>query len=264
MKRKVAPVDSVQMENVNCKYIRTNGSLPIQSNCTSNLKDTTMETKAEEGKFGCNISHLGHFSDIAEKSIEKFVSVMSSFRYSSSGSRASGLRAPLKDVDNTSTSRSTANVDFSDSSNSILYQWVLLHSIILWFHYNQRLEFDALGLFVSFVTLMINVLFMSMPLIVRFRILSAQLVSYQNKPKSSSPLGLFSSVRLIRDFEKPMPVGLHPVFLPKHVLNFENPNSLASLTIASNLVWDTWVGLIDNLLPLQPTLAYTSCILALC
>ncbi|KAF6153104.1 hypothetical protein GIB67_034826 [Kingdonia uniflora] len=56
---------------------------------------------AEENKFGCNISHINNYSDIAEKSMERFVSVVSSFRCTSSGSRASGLRAPLKDVRNT-------------------------------------------------------------------------------------------------------------------------------------------------------------------
>lgn len=62
---------------------------------------TSTETKAEELKFGSNISHLSRYSEIAERSMEKFVSVISSFRCSSSGSRASGLRAPLKDVRNT-------------------------------------------------------------------------------------------------------------------------------------------------------------------
>ena len=71
----------------------------------STLNNTTMETKAEGGKFGSNISHLENYSDIAEKSIERFVSVISSFKCSSSGSRASGLRAPLKEVQNTRTSR---------------------------------------------------------------------------------------------------------------------------------------------------------------
>lgn len=64
-----------------------------------------MCTDTDEGKFGSNISHLGNYSDIAEKSMEKFVSMISAFRYSSSGSRASGLRAPLKDVQNTSNNR---------------------------------------------------------------------------------------------------------------------------------------------------------------
>ncbi|KAF3505598.1 hypothetical protein F2Q69_00008335 [Brassica cretica] len=36
-------------------------------------------------------------SKVAEKSVEIFVSAISPFRYSGSGSRASGLCAPLKD-----------------------------------------------------------------------------------------------------------------------------------------------------------------------
>ncbi|KAF9620612.1 hypothetical protein IFM89_013638 [Coptis chinensis] len=59
------------------------------------------EMSTDKGKFGCNISHLSHYSDVAEKSMEKFVSIVSTFRCTSSGSRASGLRAPLKDVRNT-------------------------------------------------------------------------------------------------------------------------------------------------------------------
>lgn len=61
-----------------------------------------MEAKPDV-KFGSNISHLGHYSEIAEKSLEKFVSVVSSFRYGASGSRVSGLRAPLREVNNTCT-----------------------------------------------------------------------------------------------------------------------------------------------------------------
>ncbi|XP_024020546.1 exonuclease 1 [Morus notabilis] len=92
LKRKKPTNDSIQEENVKSKHM-----------CT----DTS------EGKFGSNISHLAHYSDIAGKSMEKFVSIISSFRYSSSGSRASGLRAPLKDVQNISNNRSTVGMDFS-------------------------------------------------------------------------------------------------------------------------------------------------------
>ncbi|KAG6416724.1 hypothetical protein SASPL_124160 [Salvia splendens] len=62
--------------------------------------DPEEEETPQEGKFGSDISHLGRYSNIAEKSMEKFVAVLSSFRYSASGSRASGLRAPLKDIKN--------------------------------------------------------------------------------------------------------------------------------------------------------------------
>ncbi|BBH01034.1 5'-3' exonuclease family protein [Prunus dulcis] len=113
MKRKTSPGDSVEVENVKPKQLCISACLPDDGNCASSLNETFTGTKTEEGKFGSNISHLGRYSDIAEKSMEKFVSVISSFRYSSSGSRASGLRAPLKDVQNTSTNRSTVAVDFS-------------------------------------------------------------------------------------------------------------------------------------------------------
>ncbi|KAM7505889.1 hypothetical protein LguiB_004793 [Lonicera macranthoides] len=102
MKRKFDPIDTAQTEHLNHKYMRTKGPQTIQSISNSDLDDSLMEPEAKEEKFGCNISHLGQYSEIAEKSIEKFVSVISSFRCSS-GSRASGLRAPLKDVQNTCT-----------------------------------------------------------------------------------------------------------------------------------------------------------------
>lgn len=62
------------------------------------------EDSAEEEKFGTNISHLGQYSKIAEKSLERFASVISAFKYTP-GSRVSGLRAPLKDVRNTNNNR---------------------------------------------------------------------------------------------------------------------------------------------------------------
>ncbi|KAK7318873.1 hypothetical protein RJT34_03580 [Clitoria ternatea] len=74
-----------------------------------NVEGPFTEKNAEE-KFGTNISHLGHYSEIAEKSMDRFVSIISSFRYTS-GSRVSGLRAPLKDVQNTCSRPKT--VDFS-------------------------------------------------------------------------------------------------------------------------------------------------------
>ncbi|PWZ04798.1 DnaJ protein ERDJ3A [Zea mays] len=57
-----------------------------------------------EGRFGCNVSHVNTYSGIAEKSMDKFAALISSFRYP--GPRASGLRAPLKDVKNTLSVRS--------------------------------------------------------------------------------------------------------------------------------------------------------------
>ncbi|XP_009360805.2 exonuclease 1 [Pyrus x bretschneideri] len=110
-KRKTSPHDNVQVENVKPKPLCISASLPDDGPCASSLNKAVTDTN-EEGKFASNISHLGRYSDIAEKSVENFVSVISSFRFSSSGSRASGLRAPLKDVQNTSTNRPTV-VDFS-------------------------------------------------------------------------------------------------------------------------------------------------------
>jgi exonuclease 1 len=47
------------------------------------------------------------YSGIAEKSMDKFAALISSFRYP--GSRACGLRAPLKDVKNTLSVRYAAS-----------------------------------------------------------------------------------------------------------------------------------------------------------
>ncbi|XP_071715186.1 exonuclease 1 [Rutidosis leptorrhynchoides] len=108
MKRKFSVVDdNVQKENANQKYMRTSQSSPNQGGSTSDMDDETPVEKDEEEKFGCNISHLGKYSKIAEKSMEKFISVISSFKCTSSGSRASGLRPPLKDIRNTFTKKST-------------------------------------------------------------------------------------------------------------------------------------------------------------
>eukprot|EP00257_Ricinus_communis_P018063 XP_015576661.1 exonuclease 1 [Ricinus communis] len=115
MKRKTSQNGTVQRENMNMrtKHMRTDASLSENGCHAPNLDDTFAGTMTEGGKFGSNISHLSHYSDIAEKSMERFVSVISSFKFSSSGSRASGLRAPLRDIQNTSTSRSNVDVDFS-------------------------------------------------------------------------------------------------------------------------------------------------------
>ncbi|KAF9672507.1 hypothetical protein SADUNF_Sadunf11G0049500 [Salix dunnii] len=112
MKRKKSPDDSVQ-RNMEVKHMRTDASLP-DNGCDPHLKETLAGTKLEERKLGSDISHISHYSNIAEKSIERFISVISSFKYSSSGSRASGLRAPLKDIRNTCTKRSNNAVDFSE------------------------------------------------------------------------------------------------------------------------------------------------------
>ncbi|OAY25030.1 hypothetical protein MANES_17G062800v8 [Manihot esculenta] len=109
MKRKTSP--NLQ-ENMKSKHMRADASLSENGCCSPNLDETHTGQKTE-GKFGSDISHIDDYSAIAEKSMERFVSAISSFRFSKSGSRASGLRAPLKDVQNTCTSRSNAGVDFS-------------------------------------------------------------------------------------------------------------------------------------------------------
>ncbi|XP_042459733.1 exonuclease 1-like isoform X2 [Zingiber officinale] len=58
----------------------------------------------EGGKFGCDISHVNNYTTVAERSMDRFAALMSSFRYTQSSARASVLRAPLKDVQNSSSS----------------------------------------------------------------------------------------------------------------------------------------------------------------
>lgn len=87
----------------NVKFILFFSSGHSASNLNTTCTDTASEN--DEVKFGSNISHLSHYSDIAEKSMERFVSVISSFKFTSSGSRASGLRAPLKDIRNNLSNR---------------------------------------------------------------------------------------------------------------------------------------------------------------
>ncbi|XP_008794055.2 exonuclease 1 [Phoenix dactylifera] len=95
-KRKLIDVPNVHRGPLPLKHARG-----ASSGChVANLNNKDANIKAD-GNFGCDVSHLNNYTDIAEKSMEKFVSLISSFRYTSSGSRASGLRAPLKDVQNT-------------------------------------------------------------------------------------------------------------------------------------------------------------------
>ncbi|KAJ4980791.1 hypothetical protein NE237_031628 [Protea cynaroides] len=105
-KRKAVLIDSAETEPVEMKYTQPDASVPRKSDSSTGFASKFMKVDSER-EFGCNISHLSNYSNIAEKSVEKFVSVMSSFRCTSSGSRASGLRAPLRDVQNTCATRST-------------------------------------------------------------------------------------------------------------------------------------------------------------
>ncbi|CAA7030609.1 unnamed protein product [Microthlaspi erraticum] len=106
-KRKLDSDEFLQKENSNPKHMRMNETDPAVN------AETSFETDDAE-KFGSNISHIRHYSEIAEKSVERFVSAISSFRYSGSGSRASGLRAPLKDIRNNCLSKGLSpKPDFS-------------------------------------------------------------------------------------------------------------------------------------------------------
>ncbi|GLT80172.1 hypothetical protein SLA2020_516260 [Shorea laevis] len=112
IKRKTSPIECFEMENVEPKNMRVDASLNNDDGyCEPNLEEKSVEMNAGGGKFGSNISHLDRYSDIAQKSMENFVSVISSFRFTSPGSRASGLRPLLKDVRNTSTNRSSTSLD---------------------------------------------------------------------------------------------------------------------------------------------------------
>ncbi|XP_021764191.1 exonuclease 1-like [Chenopodium quinoa] len=103
-------------EHVENKHARTDTYEEAKGADLSADGDKTTDVVPEEEKFGCKISHLGHYSDISGKSIEKFVSVVSSFKFGSSGSRASGLRAPFRDVKNTYPSRTPAATDIGNFS----------------------------------------------------------------------------------------------------------------------------------------------------
>lgn len=113
IKRKISPVEHVEMENLKPKQLCVDASLDDDGCCETSLEETSIDLNASEGKFGANISHLGRYTDIAEKSMDRFVSVISSFSFNSSGSRASGLRPPLKDIRNTTSNRSSAGPDLS-------------------------------------------------------------------------------------------------------------------------------------------------------
>ncbi|CAA0254359.1 unnamed protein product [Arabidopsis thaliana] len=97
-KRKLDSDENLHKENLKSKHMR------MDETDTALNAETPLETDDVE-KFGSNISHIGHYSEIAEKSVERFVSAISSFKYSGTGSRASGLRAPLKDIRNTCPSK---------------------------------------------------------------------------------------------------------------------------------------------------------------
>ncbi|XP_074272403.1 exonuclease 1 [Silene latifolia] len=115
-KRKAFPNQIYIEERAENKLARTERFQEATRTDNSTDSDKLTEVKPEEEKFGCKISHLRQYSDISEKSMDKFVSVISSFRFASSGSRASGLRPPLKDVKNVCPLRSVAPADIANFS----------------------------------------------------------------------------------------------------------------------------------------------------
>ncbi|CAK8578633.1 unnamed protein product [Lathyrus sativus] len=112
LKRKASPNDNTQNENLQARKMHPTSSTYDNGCSDHNVDAPFKEDSAEEEKFGTNISHLGHYSAIAEKSLERFASVISAFKYTP-GSRVSGLRAPLKDVHNTNNNNRPTAADFN-------------------------------------------------------------------------------------------------------------------------------------------------------
>ncbi|PKI40852.1 hypothetical protein CRG98_038759, partial [Punica granatum] len=111
-KRKTCSYDVALADNLNPKRVHMDNSLQSNENASLAHDMFSMEMKTND-KFGSNISHLDRYSSIAEQSMERYVSVISSFKYTGSGSRASGLRAPLREVKTTIKNRSNVGIDFS-------------------------------------------------------------------------------------------------------------------------------------------------------
>ncbi|KAK9714476.1 hypothetical protein RND81_06G097100 [Saponaria officinalis] len=115
-KRKASPNQIYSEEDAENKLARTDRYPEATGTELWTDSNKLTEVKPEEEKFGCKIAHLKQYSDISEKSMDKFVSVISSFRFTTSGSRASGLRAPLRDVKNVCPNRSVAPADIRNFS----------------------------------------------------------------------------------------------------------------------------------------------------
>ncbi|KAK9088246.1 hypothetical protein Scep_027328 [Stephania cephalantha] len=102
-KRKLSSISGTQDEDTEVK----NAWETSTSDDTKKFESKSAEADTNDKKFGSNISHVNYYSEVAEKSMERFLSAINSFKYNSDGSRASGLRAPLKDVRNMQWTRST-------------------------------------------------------------------------------------------------------------------------------------------------------------
>lgn len=77
------------------------------------FRSDLISNSTQQEKFACDLSHLEQYSVIAEQSMERFVSTISSFRCSAGGARASGLRAPLKSA---TTQKPVRNLNQTDAS----------------------------------------------------------------------------------------------------------------------------------------------------
>lgn len=77
------------------------------------FRSDLISNSTQQEKFACDLSHLEQYSVIAEQSMERFVSTISSFRCSAGGARASGLRAPLKSV---TTQKAVRTLNQADAS----------------------------------------------------------------------------------------------------------------------------------------------------
>ncbi|KAG6532512.1 hypothetical protein ZIOFF_006358 [Zingiber officinale] len=97
-----------------------------KNNQVSRLNNNGAMVK-EGGKFGCDISHVNNYTTVAERSMDRFAVLMSSFRYTQSSARASVLRAPLKDVQNSSSSarrKAFTNLKYSRVEiDEVRFQW---------------------------------------------------------------------------------------------------------------------------------------------
>ncbi|VFQ88465.1 unnamed protein product [Cuscuta campestris] len=113
-KRKVTFSNTIENDTVKAsRRIFTDSSPNGQSKSNPQDEDNVSanEVNVEDEKFGSNLSHLGNYCQISKKSMERFVSVISSFAFTSNGSRASGLRAPLKDIKNASRNGAPREMD---------------------------------------------------------------------------------------------------------------------------------------------------------
>ncbi|KAG6487392.1 hypothetical protein ZIOFF_055978 [Zingiber officinale] len=94
------PILVMNQENLPSKNARTSVHHG-EDNQVSRLNNNGAMVR-EGGKFGCDISHVNNYTTVAERSMDIFAALMSSFRYTQSSAHASVLRAPLKDVQNSS------------------------------------------------------------------------------------------------------------------------------------------------------------------